>query len=100
MSILRGPEGERGKVGDHGQRGDTGDTGLTGEVGETGLTDDGSWPHGLEIVAVERDVELAQRHLDAFRLSDEGSQPSGESTSMPWNCSLACPARAQTSVPG
>src|SRR6266508_5282987 len=45
------------------------------EVGETGLAHHRPGADGLEIVAVEGDVELPDRHLGPFRLLDEPPEP-------------------------
>ena len=48
------------------------------EVGQPGLADDGPWPDGLEVVAIEGDVELADGNGGAFGLIDEALQAVGQ----------------------
>ena len=54
------------------------DDGLAVEVGEAGLADHRPGADGLEIVSVERDVELAAGDLEPSDWVDEALQPVGE----------------------
>ena len=47
-------------------------------AGQVRLPDHGADADGLEVVAIEGDVELAARHLHAFGRLDQASEPLGE----------------------
>src|SRR5262252_3795458 len=57
---------------------------LAGDVrGQLGLVDDWPFAYGAQVVAVERDVQRAGRHVDAVHLPDSGREPFGQRYSTP-----------------